>query len=157
MSAGTVAGLVLGLVALSAVKQLPDVDPGDRCMVMVEACEEIAPIEPEIIEPEPVQENVQQTAATPTSYYGNCRITFYCPCAQCCGSWGNATASGARPTAGRTVACGDLPFGTRLLIEGHEYVVEDRGVGAQQIDIFVNGHQEALDRGLYYTDVWIIG
>ena len=60
--------------------------------------------------------------------YGNCRITFYCPCSACCGSWGNATASGAMPQANHTVACGDLPFGTRLLIDGQEYVVEDRGV-----------------------------
>lgn len=90
------------------------------------------------------------------SYFGNCRVTFYCPCSQCCGSWGNATASGAMPQANHTVACGDLPFGTRLMIDGQEYVVEDRGVGAQQIDIFVNSHQEALDRGLYYTDVWIL-
>ena len=88
--------------------------------------------------------------------YGNCRITFYCPCSACCGSWGNATASGAMPQANYTVACGDLPFGTRLLIDGQEYVVEDRGVGAQQIDIFVNDHGEALARGLYYTDVWIL-
>ena len=88
--------------------------------------------------------------------YGNCRITFYCPCSACCGSWGNATASGAMPQANHTVACGDLPFGTRLMIDGQEYVVEDRGVGAQQVDIFVNDHGEALARGLYYTDVWIL-
>lgn len=90
------------------------------------------------------------------SYYGHCRVTFYCPCSQCCGSWGNATASGVMPTAGRTVANGSLPYGTRVMIDGIEYVVEDRGVGGDQFDIFVNSHQEALDRGLYYTDVYII-
>ena len=155
MTAAGIAGLMVSLLVIAQpVKDLPDTDPGDRCMIQVEAGAEIEPIEPEIVEAEP--EIVQVSASVPTRYYGNCRITFYCPCSQCCGSWGNATASGVMPTAGRTVACGDLPFGTRLLIEGHEYVVEDRGVGAQQIDIFVNGHQEALDRGLYYTDVWII-
>lgn len=90
-------------------------------------------------------------------YYGNCRITFYCPCSACCGSWGNATASGVAPTAGRTVANGSLPFGTRVLIDGQEYVVEDRGVGSDQFDIFVSSHSEALARGLYYTEVKIIG
>lgn len=88
--------------------------------------------------------------------YGRCRVTFYCPCANCCGSWGNATASGVMPTPNHTVACGDLPFGTRILVDGQEYVVEDRGVGAQQIDIFVSSHEEALWRGLYYSDVYII-
>ena len=90
-------------------------------------------------------------------YYGNCRITFYDSCPSCCGKWAyGATASGVMPTPNHTVACGDLPFGTRLMIDGQEDVVEDRGVGAQQIDIFVNDHGEALDRGLYYTDVWIL-
>ena len=90
------------------------------------------------------------------SYYGNCRITFYCGCAECCGSWGNATASGAMPTAGWTVANGSLPFGTLVEIDGHTYCVEDRGVGSDQFDIFVNDHSEALARGLYYTDVYIV-
>lgn len=90
-------------------------------------------------------------------YGSSCRITFYCPGPCCCGQWASGyTASGTRATANRTVACGDLPFGTRLLIDGQEYVVEDRGVGAQQIDIFVNTHAEADARGLYYGEVWII-
>lgn len=96
-----------------------------------------------------------QTASEP-SYYGVCRITFYCGCSQCCGQWaGGPTASGVMPTPGRTVANGSLPFGTRVLIEGQEYVVEDRGVSGDQFDIFVSDHQEALNRGLYYADVYI--
>lgn len=91
-----------------------------------------------------------------THLYGNCRITFYCACESCCGSWGNATASGVMPTPGRTVANGSLPFGTRVVIDGLEYVVEDRGVGSDQFDIFVSSHQEALGRGLYYADVYIV-
>lgn len=92
------------------------------------------------------------------TYYGACTITFYCPGPCCCGQWASGnTASGTRATANRTVANGDLPFGTRLLIDGQEYIVEDRGVGAQQIDIFVNTHAEADARGLYYREVYIVG
>ena len=88
--------------------------------------------------------------------WGVCTITFYCPCSECCGEWaGGATASGTTPTAGRTVAA-DLPFGTRLLIDGQEYVVEDRGVGGMWVDIFVNDHNEALQRGMYQAEVYII-
>lgn len=94
----------------------------------------------------------------PMSYYGNCRITFFCACSICCGQWASGyTASGTQATAGRTVANGSLPFGTHVLIDGVEYIVEDRGVGGDQFDIFVNSHQEALDRGLYYTDVYLVG
>lgn len=90
-------------------------------------------------------------------YYGACRITFYCSCSQCCGAWaGGPTASGATPTAGWTVANGSLPFGTKVIIDGNTYCVEDRGVSGDQFDIFVDSHQEALDRGLYYSDVYIV-
>lgn len=100
---------------------------------------------------EPVNTSPERT------YYGACRITFYCggPC--CCGQWaGGPTASGAMPTAGWTVANGSLPFGTLVEIEGQTYCVEDRGVSGDQFDIFVNSHEEALQRGLYYTDVYVI-
>ena len=95
-------------------------------------------------------------AEPPTHLYGNARITFYCPCSNCCGSWGSSTASGVAPTANHTVANGSLPFGTRVLIDGVEYFVEDRGVGEFEFDIFVNSHDEALQRGLYYTEVYIV-
>lgn len=92
------------------------------------------------------------------TYYGACRITFYCSCSQCCGQWaGGATASGKMPTAGWTVANGSLPFGTLIEIDGHTYCVEDRGVDGNQFDIYVDSHQEALNRGLYYADVYLIG
>lgn len=89
--------------------------------------------------------------------YGKCRITFYCPCEACCGEWaGGPTASGVMPTADHTVAA-DLPFGTRLRIDGQEYVVEDRGVSGMAVDIFVDSHAEALRRGMFESDVFIIG
>lgn len=105
-------------------------------------------------EPEPTPEPTPEPA---TYFYGACRITFYCPCSRCCGAWaGGPTASGATPTAGWTVANGSLPFGTKVIIEGHTYCVEDRGVSGDQFDIFVDSHSEALARGLYYADVYIV-
>ena len=89
--------------------------------------------------------------------YGNCRITFYDAGPCCCGAYASGiTASGAHVQVNHTVANGSLPFGTRLMIDGQEYVVEDRGVGEFEIDIYVATHEEANQRGLYYTDVWIL-
>ena len=91
--------------------------------------------------------------------WGTCTITHYCGCSACCGAWGNATASGATPTAGWTVASNCLPFGTKVEINGHTYCVEDRGDSNMDdfwIDIYCGGHQEALDRGMYQTEVYII-
>lgn len=104
---------------------------------------------------DPVAESVN---AEPSMHlWGVCTLTFYCggPC--CCGQWaGSPTASGVMPTPNHTVACGDLPFGTRLMIEGQEYVVEDRGVSGMWVDIFVSSHEEALQRGMYQAEVYII-
>lgn len=109
---------------------------------------------PAVIQPEEVLEVVSEPE--PMHLYGNCRITFYCHCAACNGRAGANCASGVQPRVNHTVANGSLPFGTRLLIDGQEYVCEDRGVGDFEIDIFVASHEEALQRGLYYTDVYLI-
>ena len=88
--------------------------------------------------------------------WGTATITHYCNCSACCGQWaGGGTASGTIPTAGRTVAA-ELPFGTRLVINGQEYIVEDRGVSGCWVDIYCDSHAEALARGMYQTEVYII-
>lgn len=91
------------------------------------------------------------------SFFGNCRITHYCNCSTCCGSYaGGPTASGAYPTAGRTVAMSGFPFGTKVEINGHVYTVEDRGVSGNAVDIYVGSHSEALNKGMYYADVYVL-
>ena len=101
-------------------------------------------------------ENEQYNYNDTLVYYGCCWITHYCPCSRCCGKSDGITASGTYATAGWTVACGGLPFGTLVQINGHTYCIEDRGVGAMAFDIFVNDHQYALELGAYWADVWII-
>ncbi|AXF52305.1 MAG: 3D containing protein [Caudoviricetes sp.] len=91
-------------------------------------------------------------------YLGNYGLTAYCSCASCCGSWGGTTtASGTTPTAGRTVACNTLPFGTKLLINGHVYTVEDTGgMAGNVIDIYMDSHDAALTFGRQQSDVYIV-
>lgn len=92
------------------------------------------------------------------SYLGNFKLTAYCNCSKCCGKWaGGNTASGVAPAQGRTVAMGGIPFGTRLLINGRIYTVEDRGTPYGHVDIFFNSHSEALQFGLQYADVYRLG
>lgn len=125
----------------------------------------LIPDEPVIQVENPVAENrlikKAEKAAEPKMHlYGNCTITFYDNGACCCGIWaGGHTASGTVPTANRTAASNVLPFGTRILVDGQEYIIEDRGDGnmdAFWIDIFVGSHEEALRRGMYKSEVWII-
>ena len=88
------------------------------------------------------------------TYLGNFRLTGYCNCAQCCGTAGNATASGTTPVAGHTVAMAGVPFGTQLLINGTVYTVEDLGTPYGHVDIFFDSHEDALNFGSQYADVY---
>ena len=104
-----------------------------------------------------IKQEEKSTNSGNLTYWGACTITHYCNCSACCGQWaGGATASGTAPVAGRTVACGALPFGTRVMINGHEYVVEDRGVNGHWIDIYCSSHSEACARGMFTADVYIV-
>ena len=88
-------------------------------------------------------------------YLGNFKLTAYCKCSKCCGKWANGyTASGTVATAGRTVAMSGVPFGTKLLINGHVYTVEDRGTPYGHVDIYHYSHSDALNFGRKYADVY---
>ena len=89
------------------------------------------------------------------TYLGRFKLTGYCSCSICTGQWsGGSTASGTTPTAGRTIAMGGVPFGTKLLINGQVYTVEDRGTAYGHVDVFCSSHSEALSFGVQYADVY---
>ena len=84
------------------------------------------------------------------------KITAYCSCAKCCGKSTGRTASGAKATAGVTVAApAKFAFGTKLNIGGHIYTVQDRGGAIQgnRIDVYVSSHSAALQWGVKYLPV----
>lgn len=92
--------------------------------------------------------------------------TGYDNCISCCGKTDGITASGKHARAGHTVAINWLKFGTHVLINGREYVVEDRGAksifGDKQhhkkaVDIFFNTHKEALKYGKRKVELTVKG
>jgi 3D (Asp-Asp-Asp) domain-containing protein len=89
---------------------------------------------------------------------GEYKITYYCPCEKCCGKSGGITASGTKAQANHTIAAdwGILPQGTEVLINGQWYTVEDRGgaINGNRIDIFVESHEEAMQLGVDYYEVF---
>ena len=105
------------------------------------------------------QDAVYQTASEGQlgEKLGNFKLTAYCNCAFCCGQWsGGPTASGTEPTQGRTVAMGGIPFGTRLVINGQIYTVEDRGTPYGHVDMYMNSHEECNQFGVQYADVYLL-
>ena len=86
---------------------------------------------------------------------GNVVTSGYCSCSICCGQWaGGPTASGVYPTANHTIAVDAsnpfVPIGTKVVMNGVEYTVEDTGAFARygvQFDVYYDNHSEALAHG----------
>ena len=79
----------------------------------------------------------------------------YCNCPICCGIWsGGPTASGVYPTANHTLAVDAsnpfVPMGTKVVMNGVEYTVEDTGAFARygvQFDVYYDNHAAASAHG----------
>ena len=101
---------------------------------------------------------VEDDSYQPGTYLGTFTTTAYCGCSYCCGKSDGITASGTYATEGRTIAApSNFAFGTELIIDGHTYVVEDRGgaIRGNRIDIFFSSHQAALNYGRRTVDVYV--
>lgn len=118
---------------------------------------------------EPIEETIEVNEITPIKtvkpkptkdFLGMFRVTAYCPCVKCCGEWADGyTYTGVKATANRTIAVDPdvIPLGTKVEIDGREYIAEDIGgaVDGERVDIFFNLHDEALEWGVQYHGVFI--
>ena len=89
------------------------------------------------------------------------RITHYCQCSICCGPYANGiTATGVTAVTNHTIAVSpaQIPYGSRVVINGQVYVAEDCGsaIRTNCIDVYVASHDEALAKGVFYTEVYLI-
>lgn len=92
------------------------------------------------------------------TYLGTYTATAYCACSKCCGKSNGITASGTKATQGRTIAApSTFAFGTELVIDGHTYVVEDRGgsISGKRIDIYFENHSDAVNFGRQKVEVYV--
>lgn len=114
--------------------------------------EEVLEVTIEVMELEEVKEPEMKSL-------GIFRITAYCPCSLCSDSYGYQTSTGVRATEGRTVAVDPtvIPYGTVIIIDGHEYLAEDCGaeIRDNDIDIFYENHEAAEEFGVKYMEVFI--
>ena len=92
---------------------------------------------------------------------GTFRITHYCPCSICCGPWANGiTSTGVTATTNRTIAVdpSQIPYGSKVVINGQVYVAEDCGgaIRTNCIDVYVATHSEAEQKGVFYREVYLL-
>lgn len=66
-------------------------------------------------------------------------------------------ANGEWPHVG-AVAADDLPFGTRVIVNGRTYIVKDRFGGGytNRLDIFMNSYEEAIQFGRQWLEVEVL-
>ena len=92
-------------------------------------------------------------------YLGTFRISHYCTCAKCSGSYGSATAWAGEVNPGVTIAVDPsvIPKLSSVYIDGYgTRRAEDCGgaIKGNRIDVAVNNHDEAMALGVVYKDVW---
>jgi 3D (Asp-Asp-Asp) domain-containing protein len=105
-----------------------------------------------------VEEPIPVVEVEPISL-GEYKLTAYCACEKCCGKTDGITASGVKAVEGVTIAADTkvLPFGTEVIIDGHEYTVQDVGgaIKGNRIDIYFDSHQEALEFGVQHKEIFM--
>ena len=114
------------------------------------------------VEPTQTEQMTEIVTEVPTNQVellGTFKLTAYCACEKCCGKSDGITATGTKATANRTIAVDKtvIPYGTTVIINGNEYVAEDAGgaIKGNIIDIFFDDHEEALNFGVQYADVYV--
>lgn len=116
------------------------------------------------IHTESVRETVTETQTVRVGEsLGQVVTSGYCNCPICCGVWsGGSTASGAMPQANHTIAVDAsnpfVPLGTKIVMNGVEYVVEDTGAFDQygvQFDVYYGDHAAASAHGHQTWEAYI--
>ena len=97
---------------------------------------------------------------------GEYKLTAYCSCEKCCVKWAlnrpNGIvygASGNELKSGYSIAVDPsvIPYGTEVIIDGVTYRADDCGgaIKGNRIDIYFDTHEEALEFGVQYADVFM--
>lgn len=84
-------------------------------------------------------------------------VTAYCPCYECSEGWGNATSTGVKAQANRTVAVDPkvIAYGSVLVLNGKEYTAEDCGgnIKGKKLDVYFETHEETRFFGVQKLNV----
>ncbi len=107
---------------------------------------------------------VDTQAIEPVSL-GNFLLTAYCKCSLCCGNWAynrpNGIVYGAigeKLKEGYSIAVDPdvIPYRTEVIINGKTYKAQDCGgaIKGNRIDVYFENHDDALEFGVQYAEVF---
>lgn len=91
-------------------------------------------------------------------YVGECTVTYYCPCEECCGRWADGLTATGLPAGPGIVAVDPevVPLGSTVVIDGQRYLAADTGVTGNHVDICLADHAAAVEAGVGSATVWIV-
>lgn len=123
-------------------------------------------------ETENIETIIEHESERNEKYIGSFLLTAYCPCEKCCGKYaenrpidenGNKIvygATGQRLYQGISIAVDPsvISYGSKVLINGKEYVAHDCGgkIIGNRIDVFFENHDDAKQFGTQTHDVYIL-
>ena len=114
----------------------------------------IEEIGPGIPKPEVVEEEEPKAGDS----LGMFNTSGYCNCEKC-SKGHNLTYAGTVPQANHTISAdlNVLPLGTKVIINGIVYTVEDKGsaVNGNEVDIYYDNHEAAWDHGVQTVEVFL--
>lgn len=121
---------------------------------------------------ETVVERLEGEPKRSSVYLGEFELTAYCSCYKCCGEYalnrpidenGNEIVLGSigqRLYQGVSIAVDPnvIPYGSKVLINGKEYIAHDCGGAIKQnrIDVYFNNHSDARVFGRQWHDVYLL-
>lgn len=97
-------------------------------------------------------------AAGAYRYIGECAITAYCPCEECCGRWADGLTATGIPAGPGIVAVDQdvIPLGSTVIIDGQQYLAADTGVKGLCVDVCAAAHEDAEAFGAQRANVWVV-
>lgn len=168
---------IIGVDDVEDAVEVMDIPTEEPLKIPYKPMEEEAPEVTETVEditeePEPEPEVIEPVYIS----LGKAKITAYCSCKKCCGKWalnrpkdenGNDIVYGASGNVlipGYSVAVDPdvIPYGTKIYINGQEYIAHDCGgkIDGNDIDVYFADHQEAWDFAAQFwkkpTEIFIL-
>ncbi|MBT9776331.1 phosphatase [Clostridium sp. MCC353] len=143
-------GALFSITALAA--KTIDVTVTDNAAAQENETEEIGP-------GVPAEEKIEEPESPKAGdSLGLFTTSGYCNCEKC-SKGHNLTYAGTVPQAQHTISAdlNLLPLGTKVVINGIVYTVEDKGSGVNgnEIDIYYEDHDDAWDHGLQTVEVFL--
>lgn len=93
-------------------------------------------------------------------YIGECTITAYCPCQECCGRWADGLTATGLPAGPGIVAVDPdiIELGSTVVIDGQKYLAADTGSGVEgkHIDICMSSHEDTMSHSVRTAEAWVI-